>query len=194
MFLLVLSHNIFNRRWYGRIPRESKQPRGRVVVALNLTFLSMMSLLLMTSIVVSRSLFSFLPIDASQLMVDLHKLAAYWAILLVGVHLGLNWTIVMNVVRSGLGMTVHNPKRALFMRAATALIAVKGVLSTVEMAFGLKLVNEVTMDMWDFTTQTPQYFLNYLSIVGLFAAISHYTVKLAPARQRLAQPLQPQAR
>jgi hypothetical protein len=189
MFLLVLSHNLFNRRWYGRIPKEKKQPRGRIVIALNLTFLAMMVLLLVSSIIVSRSLFAFLPVDGGQLMRDLHKLAAYWAILLVGVHLGLNWTIVMNVVRSGVGLSGQSTARMIAVRVAAFVIAGKGALSLSEMTFGSKLINEVTMDMWDFTSQTPQFFLNYLSIIGLFALLSHYAVKLAPARQRVARPV-----
>ncbi|WP_455872736.1 hypothetical protein [Rhizobium yanglingense] len=54
------------------------------------------------------------------------------------------------------------------------------------MAFGSKLMLTYTLDMWDFTESTPGFFLNYASIVGLYASITHYGLVGAQSR-RLAR-------
>jgi hypothetical protein len=179
MFLLVFSHNVFNRRWYGRIPKSLRQPRGRIVTALNLSFLAVMSVLLISSFAISRSLFSFLPFDGGRLVRDLHVLAAYWAILLVGVHIGLNWPVVMNAFRTRFRLHEARPLRTLLARTLVFVMAVTGASAVVEMGFGAKLINEVTLDMWDFNTRTPSFFVNYLAIIGLCAAVSYYASRFS---------------
>ena len=187
MFLLVFSHNMFNRRWYGRIPKSLQQPRGRIVTALNLSFLAIMSVLLVSSFAISRSLSSFLPFDGGRLMRDLHVLAAYWAILLVGIHVGLNWPVVINAFRARFGLHEPKPLRTLVARSIVFAIAARGVMSMFEMGLGAKLVNEVTLNMWDFNTRTPAFFVNYLSIIGLCAAVSYYASRLSPSRRKEAR-------
>ena len=46
--------------------------------------------------------------------------------------------------------------------------------------------NEAEAFQFGITTQTPQFFLNYVSIIGLFAAISFYCAKLVPSRRSIA--------
>lgn len=39
MFGLLISHNIFNRRWYGTIPRQTRAPRILITRVINLSLL-----------------------------------------------------------------------------------------------------------------------------------------------------------
>lgn len=147
MFFLILVHNFFNRRWYGRIARDRREPRGLVTIGLNLSLLMVMVALLVTSVVISRSLFGFLPFDGGMIARDIHLLAAYWAVVLVGIHVGLNWSIVINVFRSKLAVTTRGPIRMGVLRLAAVGVAAKGVQSSFEMALGSKLVRHITLDM-----------------------------------------------
>jgi len=47
--------------------------------------------LVVTSIIISRSLFSFLPIANSFGVCQLYAQAAYWALVIVAVHVGMRW-------------------------------------------------------------------------------------------------------
>lgn len=184
MFLLVLVHNVFNRRWYGRLSKEARQPRGLITIGLNATLVVIMLALLITSVMISRSVFGFLPIDPDRWVRELHLLAAYWAVVIVGIHVGLNWWIVMNMVRSGLGITGQNTVRTVVLRGVAICAAAFGLLSSFEMTLGSKLIGEITLDMWDFNSQTPRFFLNFASIMALYAVLAHYAMKLV----RRAQP------
>jgi hypothetical protein len=46
------------------------------------------------------------------------------------------------------------------------------------MTLGSKLVRHYTLDMWDFNEATGTFFLNYASIIGLYAVLAHYGTKL----------------
>lgn len=173
LFALVIAHNGFNRRWYGRIPKTRRQPCGKVAIALNLALALTMIVLLTTSLAVSRTVFGFLPFDAGVTSRTLHLLAAYWALVLVGLHVGLNWQIVMNIMRPRIARLLPGHAGILLARLGALGIAALGLYSAVEMGLGPKLINMPTMDMWDFNTQTPRFFLNWLSIIGLFAVLSH---------------------
>lgn len=189
MFLLAISHNVFNRRWYGRIGKAVKRPRGAIVTALHLSFLTVMVALFISSLAISRSLFAFLSVGGAGFVRDLHVLAAYWAIVLVGLHIGLNWPVVMNAFRSRFGMRHPSLLLTVFARAIVVAVALNGAMAVFEMDLPSKLVNELTLDMWDFNTRTPVFFLNYLSIIGMCAAVSYYASKLSPRQRSAARSL-----
>ncbi len=94
--------------------------------------------------------------------------------MLLAVHLGTRWPMVMNVTRQALGITGTSTLRTWALRAVTAIVAVKGVLATSEMGLGAKLRLQYALDMWDFNESTIGFFVNYLSIIGLYAALTHY--------------------
>lgn len=188
MFVLLIVHGVFNRRWYGGILKGRYDSRRTMSAAINLSFLTVMLVLLVSSIMVSRSLFAFLSLESFTAR-EIHKLAAYWAVAILGIHLGLHWAVVMNWLRNRF-VSGSSAIRAAILRAMALVMAVYGVQSTFDMALGSKLMRRATLDMWDFNEATPLFFANYLSIVGLYAVLTHYGTRLlrrdAPFR---AQPL-----
>ncbi|UVC18233.1 DUF4405 domain-containing protein [Mesorhizobium onobrychidis] len=182
MFLLIFVHNVFNRRWYSTIPKA--RARGLINIAITLSLLTAMVLLLVTSLMISRTVFSFLPLNGGYTARQIHTLAAYWALIIVSIHLGLRWSVIMNAVRSKFGITTKSTARAVALRATAVAIAAYGVRSSFDMGIGSKLVAHVTMDFWDFENSTLGFFLRVLSIIGLYASLAHYTLKRIQNRKR----------
>lgn len=55
---------------------------------------------MVSGILMSREIFSFLPIDGGMGFARiLHMVTAYWGFLLMSVHLGLHWGMIMGMVR-----------------------------------------------------------------------------------------------
>ncbi|CAN7556760.1 DUF4405 domain-containing protein [Pararhizobium sp. LjRoot255] len=189
MFALLFLHNIFNRRWYAGFPRTRRQAKPLVTVGLNLTLLVTMVTLLTTSILISQSLFGFLAIGGPDAR-DIHILAAYWAVIIVSIHLGLHWSIVMNVVRNVIGVRQPRLDRTVLLRLAAAGIAAYGVYSSFELDIGSRLLLIPTMQFWDFNEDTAGFFLRIGSIAGLYSAAGHYgsTALQAFRRGPVAQP------
>lgn len=184
MFLLVLAHNGINRRWYGRLSRTARQPRGRVTIALNLALAAVMLALLGSSVVVSRDVFGLLPFAAGVTSRDIHLMSAHWALVLVGLHVGMNWPSVAGMVRPRLAGLLPARTARLLGRIVALALVVLGLHSAAAMNLPAKLANLPTMDMWDFTARTPRFFVNWLSIIGLFAVLAWLSVRILPQARR----------
>jgi hypothetical protein len=174
LFALVIVHNVFNRRWYGGVAKR-KLDAARVVNLVTIACLAIgMTIMLVTSLLVSRDLFPFTALSGAFTMREIHMFAAYWVLLIIAVHLGTRWEVVMNVFRTTFGIRTPNGVRAWSARIVALVVATWGLKSFTEMAFGAKLMLTYSLDMWDFNESTLRFFLNYGSIVGLFAAVTHY--------------------
>ncbi|MGQ3215149.1 MAG: hypothetical protein ACT6U0_23900 [Shinella sp.] len=84
----------------------------------------------------------------------------------------------MNTIRSALGLASPSAPRTIALRAVAFAIAIWGMKSSLEMAFWAKLMLAYSLDMWDFNENTLGFFINYASIVGLYATLTHYTLSL----------------
>ncbi|QRM55106.1 hypothetical protein [Sinorhizobium sp. BG8] len=68
-------------------------------------------------------------------------------LLVIALHLGSRWTVVMATFRGMLGVQERSLSRALLARAGALAIAAWGMKSSFEMAFGSKLMLTYTLDM-----------------------------------------------
>lgn len=174
LFALLIIHNVFNRRWYGALPKTRREPRNIVDITLTLSLLVAMLALLLTSVMISRTVFSFLQNGVNFTARQVHVLAAYWAMVFVGIHLGLRWDRVMNAMRNAFNIIRVSALRTSTLRLMAAAFAVYGIESSLVMDIASKLTLQMSLDGWDFEASTPAFFLNWLSIVGLYAVLSHY--------------------
>ncbi|WP_425644472.1 DUF4405 domain-containing protein [Agrobacterium leguminum] len=174
LFVLVIVHNVFNRRWYGGVPKR-RMDATRIVNLVTISCLAIgMTVMLVTSLLVSRDLFPFTALSGAFAVREIHMFAGYWVLLIIAIHLGTRWTGVMNTIRSSLRLASQSTLRTTVLRATTFTIAIWGVKSSFDMAFATKLMLTYSLDMWDFNESTLGFFLNYGSIVGLFIAVTHY--------------------
>lgn len=183
-FALLIAHNVFNRRWYGAVKKGRYDPPRALNTVVIAGMAMSMLILLGTSILISQDVFAALALDGAFAVRAAHMFVAYWALVFLAVHLGTRWQIVMNVTRQALGIKGTSPLRTWALRAVTAIVAVKGVLATLEMGLGTKLRFEYALDMWDFNESTLGFFANYLSIIGLYAALTYYGLTFLRERKR----------
>jgi hypothetical protein len=188
MFLLLIVHNVFNRWWYGTIRKGRRAPRGLMTTVLNLSLLTVMLTLLITSLMISRDLFGFISLESGFTVREIHKLASYWAMVIVSIHLGLHWSMVMGAVRGALDVAKENRGRTWALRMTAVAVAAYGVHSSFEMRIGSKLVLHPTLDMWDFGESTLGFFAHYGAIVGLYAVLAHYAVTWMKDGRRKREP------
>lgn len=175
IFLLVVVHNLFNRRWYGAISK-AREARRLIDVVLTLFLLATMLALLLTSLMISRTVFSFLQLNGSFTVRQMHILSAYWSLIFVAIHLGVRWKRIMNAVRSALNIVGESTVRTIALRLIAGAIAIHGLQSSFVMDVGSKLSLQMSLDGWDFEESTPGFFLNWVSIVGLYVFLTHYVL------------------
>lgn len=184
MFLLVILHNFFNRRWYGSIGRTSRDARGALNASVTLLLLIAMLTLLLTSALISHALPRALTSGGEAFARRIHSFAAYWALIILAIHLGLRWPVIMSAARGLFGISEPSAARAFALRLIAGAIAIHGVWSSFELGVGARLAMEATPDWWDFEAAAAGFFRHCVAIVGLYAALTHYAVRWIQRRKR----------
>ena len=80
LFLLLIVHNAFNRRWYGSVAQQRK-PGGTFNLTATLVLLVAMLVLVVTSILISNALSSIMSAYGGFTVRQIHITAAYWAVI-----------------------------------------------------------------------------------------------------------------
>jgi hypothetical protein len=186
LFALVIVHNVFNRRWYSNVARKLGDGPRLLNAGAIACLATAMTVMLVSSLLISRDLFSFRSLGGGFAVREIHMFAAYWLLMILALHLGTRWTVVMTVFRGVFGIERPNIVRSATLRLSTFAAAAWGVQSTVEMGFGSKLMLTYTLDMWDFNESALGFFLNYGSIVCLYAAVTHYVLSMMRRRKSVS--------
>lgn len=96
MFVLFIAHHVVNRRWYGNLFKGRYTPFRVMQVIVNVLLLLAMLGLMVSGIIMSRIVFDFLPIEGGTAFArTVHMLASYWGFILMSMHLGMHWGMVM---------------------------------------------------------------------------------------------------
>jgi len=185
MFLLVIVHNVFNRRWYGRISKERRHGRGLFNIGITLLLLLAMLALLVTSVLISNALSGFMSAYGGFTVRQIHTLAAYWALIIVSIHLGLRWPMIMGLVRNLFGISRTSTVRTAALRAAAVAIAIHGIWSSFELGLGTKLTMQVTLDWWNFEESVLGFFVHCIAVAGLYMSLTYYAVKWLQHRRNM---------
>ncbi|RVL95612.1 DUF4405 domain-containing protein [Sinorhizobium meliloti] len=183
MFLLLIAHNIFNRRWYGTIGRGRPTARRMITKTINLSLLFTIVLLVATSLMISQTVFNFLPLTGTLTIRQSHILVAYVALLIVGLHLGLHWPMLAGLVRSRYGSSTGTRRWIYIHRSVAMAVAAVGVYALYAQDVGSKLLMQHTFEFSDLQKSVPMFIILHLAIVGLFACLAHYGLILLGNRK-----------
>jgi len=184
MFLLVLAHNFFNRRWWGHVNKAPREARRWFDVALTMSLLAAMLALMLTSGLISQTVLSFLAPTGGVTTRQIHTLAAYWVVILVAIHLGVRWKRVMYAARGVFKLAEENTIRTATLRVVATAIAGYGVQSSFVMGVASKLAMQMSLEWWDFEASSTGFFLHWISILGLYVFMTHYALTCLHALQR----------
>lgn len=188
LFALVIVHNVFNRRWYLNVTRNLGDGPRLLNAATIACLATTMAVMPVSSALISRDLFPFLSLAGAYAVREIHMFVAYWLLMILALHLGTRWAVVMKLFRGVFGIERPNVFRSVALRLLTFAAAAWGVHSTIEMGFGPKLMLTHTLDMWDFNESALGFFVNYGSIVCLYAAVTHYALLLKGRRAGASDP------
>lgn len=179
MLVLFIAHQVCNLNWYKSLFRGRYTPMRILQCMVNVLTLAAMLALMYSGITMSRHVFAFLPIrDGMALARRLHILGSYWGYVLMSLHLGLHWGMVLNMV-------VKKPASQRKYQAAgfiTGLLAaIYGACVFIKRNFLTYMLLRSEFVFLDYEEPKLKFFLDYLALMGLCIFIAHYGAK--PARR-----------
>lgn len=186
LFMLLVVHGVFHRRWFAALPKGPRERRGKFNIAVTFGLLAGMLALLGTSLVISETLFAGLRLDDDFTARQIHAGIAYWLLVIVAVHLGLRWPLLMAVARKLSGIAEASAARTAVLRLIAVGIAIQGVRSVLALNLRARLLFQVSLDWWNFEASVAGFFGHCLAIAGLCIFLTYYTLQWLQHRQRKA--------
>lgn len=183
IFVLFAAHHILNWRWYRNLFRGKYSPMRMFQAGVDvLTFLSMV-VLMYSSIVLSRYVFAFLPIESGLALARrLHILGSYWGFLLMSLHLGLHWNMVLGMVKRKKAAVSRRVSVICFILGLA--VALYGAWVFAKRDFGTYLFLQSEFVFLDYEESKILFYLDYLSLMGMCIFISHYMGKILRSSKR----------
>jgi len=179
MFLLFLFHHLLNWRWHKNLVKgrcSAQQVFGTIV---NILLVVIMIVLPLSGIMMAKHTFDFLNITAgASLARVVHLLASYWGFVLMSVHLGLHWNMIMRMARKVAHISKTFVLRTMLLRIIVVLIVGYGIYSFFTRRFVDYMFLRSQFVFFDFSETLFVFFMDYLAIMGLFICFGYYFGKL----------------
>lgn len=175
MFGLLGWHLTMNRRWFLKLRSGRYDARRWVVLVTHIWLGISMVVLVVTSVLISRSVLSFAQFTNNVNVIELHWFSAYWVAVIVAVHAGTHWTRVMTVAGNLLPLS-QSPIRSAVLRLTALLLLGFGAWSFVVLGVSTKLTFGYSLEFWDFTSSVSPFFAHWTVVMAGVAVLSHYTM------------------
>lgn len=173
MFVLFIVHHILNIQWCKNLFKGKYTAFRTAQTLLVVLMLCCMIGSMVSGIVLSHHVFAALPIEGgSSWARTLHMLCGYWGFVIMSLHLGFHWNMMMGMGRK----MVKKPSvtRTWIFRGIAIAIAVYGAYAFHIRQLGEYLFLKTPFVFFDFEEPLIFFFLDYLAVMGLFVCVGHY--------------------
>ncbi|MGI6011869.1 MAG: DUF4405 domain-containing protein [Ruminococcus sp.] len=175
MFLLFIFHHLLNRHWHRNLFRGKYTPLRIFQTIVDVLLLAAMIGLMASGIILSREVFSFLPLSGGMGFArTLHMLASYWGFLFMSLHLGLHWNMIMGLVRKAANIRRPSLTRVWILRILAAILCVYGIYAFMKNSIASYMFLQTHFVFFDVDQTLISFFAEYLGMMGLWAVLSYY--------------------
>ena len=179
MFALFIAHNILNISWYKTLFKGKYSPARIFRLAVNILVLADMLGLMISGIIMSRYVFAFVNIGGGMSFArSLHVIASHWGFVLMALHLGLHWSMVVGAMRRLLKAKDPLRLRTAILTAVSAIIAGYGAYVFFKRDFITYMLLKSPFVFLDYEEPKILFYLDHIALMGTFVFISHYILKL----------------
>lgn len=167
LFLLFTVHHVLNIGWYRSLFRGRYTPFRILMTLVNTLLFICIIALLVSGVMLSQDIFSFLNLRAGMLGRCMHLVASAWGYVLIAMHIGLHWGMVASRLRL----------KSTWVKGITIALSLYGIFALISQHFHERLLLISDYAFFDYDQLPLFFFTDYLAIMVLFAAISYYLSK-----------------
>lgn len=181
---LGILHMTINWRWYKNVLNGKYSFRRSLNAILNLSLPIGLLVLCVSGIMNSRHLFSFLNLKGSMEIRQVHSFVAYWGIILLGIHIGIQWIKVLSVLKDKTGTVCKWLRNRILLCSMAILVAIYGIWASFDRAMASKLFLGFSFDFWDSNRPEFLFYTHNIAIMALYISIAHYVLKVFTKKWR----------
>ena len=173
LFVLWVMHIALNRRWYGAVFRGQFNGRRVMQTVINCGILVCVIFLIISGIILSNHIFTFLGIETGLGFArTAHLLASHWYYMFMSLHIGMHVEMVVRA-RPFNRLREHG-----VFRIVIILISLYGIYAFIIRGIWRYLILQQPFFFLDLERGYILFALDYISIIILLATIIHYLNKL----------------
>lgn len=177
MVVLFLVHNFLNIRWYGHLLKGKYTVLRILWTIVNVSVLAAMLVLAYSGIVMSRYVFSALPFNGGMATARvMHLAGSYWGFVLMSIHLGLHWGMVISMFHKFSGGKKYVVSLWIF-RLIAVLIAGYGAVCFYKADILSYMFLKVEFAFLDYEKSAALIFTEYMAMMGFWVFIVYYVSK-----------------
>ena len=176
-------HIYANRRWFKGTFRGRYNPFRMTQAVVNYGMLICVAFLAISGVMLSNHVFAFLGIESGASFArTAHLLASHWYFVFISLHIGLHVGVIFNRLKvaqlvKGSHGSASVSWKVVVTRIIVALVSVYGIYAFVERGLWKYLTLQQPFFFMDMERGYILFFVDYISIVALFAAALHYATK-----------------
>ena len=201
LFVLWGVHIFLSRRWYGGIFKGKYNPYRIMQTVINCCILICTIILMISGIILSNQLFTFLGIEKGLGFARIaHLLASHWYYLFMSLHIGLHVGVITNKMRHHAPINCHPelvsgsstnemPKqlrhdklRKTIPRILLVLTSFYGLYAFIDRRVWKYIVLKQQFFFFDLERGYILFAMDYISIIILFAVVSRLVAAILKRR------------
>lgn len=178
MLILFITHNLLNIKWYSNLFKGKYRLLRIMQTIVNFSVLISMLCLGFSGIVMSRHVFATLPINGPMATArSMHMAASYWGFVLMSIHLGMHWGMIMGIF----GRLLKGKKLSnIFvwgLRLATIVIAGYGFICFIQKDIPSYMFLKNQFVFFDFEQTALSVFAEYISMMVFWIFAGFFITK-----------------
>ncbi len=172
MTALFVLHHILNCKWIKSI-FGGKYTSYRVfqTITASLIFITILGSAV-SGVILSRYIFASLNLGGAYLARTVHMLCGYWNFVLLSLHLGIHWAMMIGMVSRK--MPKSKPYWKWIARGIAVLVAAYGVYAFIARQMAEYLFGITQFIFFDADEPIALFLLDYIAMMGLFVLVGHY--------------------
>ena len=172
MTVLFVIHHILNRKWIKSVCKGKYTPYRLFQTVTACLILLTMLCSAVSGAILSRYIFASLNLGGAYLARTVHMLCGYWNFVLLSLHLGIHWSMMVGMVSRNLPK--NKPILKWIARGFSILIAGYGVYAFIFRKLPEYLSGVTQFIFFDEDEPIALFLLDYIAVMGLFVFVGHY--------------------
>ena len=180
MFALFIIHHLLNGSWHKNLLRGKYDAYRMFMLVIDVLLFADMLGLMVSGLMLSNHVFAFLGIHGSMSFARLlHMASSYWGFVLMSLHLGLHWGMILGMARRAVnGGKKSSSAVKLFLSIFGAVTAAYGLTVFIRRGLINYMFIRTQFVFLDFNEPVPLFYIDHLAMMGTFIWLAYYASAL----------------
>lgn len=178
LFVLFLVHNILNRNWYKSIFKGKYTITRFLNTTVNMLLLLSVICIAISALMISQTLFPAMNFGSAAFGRILHSVSAYWGFVLLALHLGFHWGMIVKAFRNMAKNQNTRLIHTVVIRCVAIFAAGYGVYAFTTREIWQKLTISSMYPIWKDGDHLMWFFSDFTAVITLIVFITYYSHKM----------------